>query len=382
VRDLWTLDPDVILLNHGSFGAVPRVTQEARQRLQNAAEANPMRWFRDLPGRLVHTRERIGRYLGVGGEDLALVPNATTGVNVALRSLPAAPGRRLILTSHGYGAVLLAAVRIAAERGWTVDVVDVPLDAPDEDVVAAIGAAIDDTTAAVVVDQITSATAKVMPAEQVATVGRERGIAVIVDGAHAPALLDDPVCGDFWTGNLHKWPCAPRGTGVLYVEAGRRGEVLPPVISWWDPAGFPESFDYPGTTDAAGWLASVSALDLMESLGFAAERKRLGELVTAGAEAIALAAGGRVCDVGRPAPTMRLVELPDGLVVDDDTGSRVQAVVAAETGVELAVTNWRRHGFFRLSGHLYNGPDDFAVAAERLAPVFANRSRLEAVAAG
>jgi isopenicillin-N epimerase len=148
VRDQWSFDPELIYLNHGSWGAVPRVTQDARQRLQGTAEANPMRWFRDLPDRLVRTRDRIGRYLGVAGGDIALVANATTGTNVALRSLRAGPGARLVLTSHGYPPVLLAARRIAAERGWTVHVVDVPLDATDAQVLAALESAVDDSTAA------------------------------------------------------------------------------------------------------------------------------------------------------------------------------------------------------------------------------------------
>ncbi len=92
---------------------------------------------------------------------------------------------------------------------------------------------------------------------------------MIVDGAHAPGLIDNPVMGDYWTGNLHKWPCAPRGTGVLYVAPGRQQTVVPSVVSWADPLGFPLSFDTPGTMDATGWLAAPTSLDLMTTLGFA-----------------------------------------------------------------------------------------------------------------
>lgn len=371
MRDHWSLDPDLVYLNHGSFGAVPRVTREAQQRLQATAEANPMQWFRSLPERLAITRERIGGYLGVGGDDIAFVPNASNGVNIALRSLRGGEGGRLILTSHSYGAVLLAARRIVAERGWDLEVVDLPLDAADADIATAIETALDRPAVGIVVDQITSATAKMLPLHPIIEIGRRHGVPVIVDGAHAPGLLDRPVCGDFWTGNLHKWPCAPRGTGILWVAPDRRDEVVPAVVSWSDALGFPVSFDVPGTTDSTGWLAATASLDLLDDLGFGAARPALGDLVAAGSETFADAFGTRVLDAGSPAPTMRLVELPPGVdIADDVAGNRLQAAAAAATGVETALTNWRGRAFLRLSAHLYNRIEDYEIGAARLAAFF------------
>jgi isopenicillin-N epimerase len=379
VREHWSLDPGLVYLNHGSFGAVPRVTQHAQHGLQSEAEANPMRWFRDLPARLVDIRDTVGHFLGVTGDDVALVGNATSGINVALRSLRMVPGQRLVLTNHAYGGVLLAADRIAAERGCEVVLVDLALDAGDDEVLASLDGVVDETTAGVVIDQITSPTAKLMPVERVAELGRERGVSVIVDGAHAPGLVDDPVVGDMWTGNLHKWPCAPRGTGVLYVAPHRRTDVFTPVVSWGVDQGFPVAFDGPGTTDATGWVATPSALELLDTLAFADRRKDLGELVSVGAEVVAEAVGGAVVDVGTPAPTMRLVALPDGLVTDTAGALRLGAQLAATTGVEVAPQSWRGLGFLRLSAHLYNTPDDYTDAAAQFAPVFADSEVLAAI---
>lgn len=376
VRELWTLDPDLRYLNHGSFGAVPVVTQEAQRRLQGAAEANPMRWFRDLPQRLIATREQIGGYLEASADDIALVTNATTGVNVALRSLTLRPGQRILLTSHAYGAVVLAAQRVAAENGCGVEILQVDLDADDDAVVATFERAVDDETACIVIDQITSATAKVLPAQRVAELGRARGIPVIVDGAHAPGLIDRPVLGDFWTGNLHKWTCAPRGSGVLYVAPERQPTVVPAIVSWGDPLGFPVAFDYPGTTDATGWLAASTALDLLETLGFRERRKDLGDLVDGGAAIVAEAIGGSVADVANPAPTMRLLSLPSGLVADDASAARLGAYLAQTTGTEVAVSSWAGRGFIRLSAHLYNDAGDYGVAATRYAALFADQGAL------
>jgi isopenicillin-N epimerase len=383
VREHWTLDPDVVYLNHGAFGAVPAVTQRAKQRLQDTVEANPMRWFRDLPLRLIRTREAVGRYLGVAAPDIAWVPNSTTGVNVALRSVASRPGQRYVLTNHAYGAVRVLVARIAAERGCTVDVVDVDLDASDETIVAALEASLDadgrGTVACLLVDQITSATAKMMPVERVAALGAVRGVPVVVDGAHAPGLVDEPVVGDFWTGNLHKWPCAPRGSAVLYVDPRRRSDVVPHTISWDDALGFPLAFDRPGTTDATGWIASITALQLLDTLRFADHRKRLGDLASAGAEIVADAIGGRPVSVGEPAPTMRLVALPGDLVGDDLEAARLGEFLAARAGVEVQVTTLAGRGFLRLSCHLYNTFDDYATAAARLAPLFTAFDRLQRV---
>ncbi len=378
MREHWTLDPDLVYLNHGSFGAVPLVTQQAQQRLRVAAEANPMRWFRDLGPRLIATRASIGHYLGVEGGDIGLVPNATTGLNAALRSVGLGPDKRVVVTSHGYGAVRQAASTLTAGSGCRVVLVDVALDASDDDVVAALEPHLDDSAACVVIDQVTSATAKLMPAERITELGRQRGVPVIVDGAHAPALVDNPVCGDFWTGNLHKWPCAPRGTGILYVAPDRRAQLASPVVSWDEPLGFPLSLDYPGTTDATGWLAAPTALELMRTLGFAERRKELGDLVKDGAEVVADAIGGALVDVANPAPTMRLVALPEGVVHDEASAGRTGGFLARRTGVEVSWTSWAGRGFLRLSAHLYTSADDFVVAAQRLAPYFEDPSALAA----
>jgi isopenicillin-N epimerase len=372
VREHWTLDPDLRYLNHGSFGAVPLVTQRAQRRLAEAAEANPMRWFRELAGRLATTRDTIGDYLGVAGGDIALVTNASSGITIALRSLSTRPGQRFVMTNPVYGGIRLMLRRVAAERGCEVVVVPVALDADDDEIVSAIAEVVDAETACIVIDQIASSTAKVMPVERVAELGKSRGVAVVVDGAHAPGLVDDPVVGDYWTGNLHKWPCAPRGTAVLYVAPERQPTVVPSVVSWGDPLGFPLSFDLPGTMDATAWLAAPTSLDLMATLGFAERRKDLGVLVEAGAESLAAAVGGVVVDVATPAPTMRLVSLPAGLVTDEPSGLRLAAFLAAHSSAEVSITSWEDRGFLRVSAHLYNTIDDYTATASRFTPLFAD----------
>ncbi len=275
------------------------------------------------------------------------------------------------MTSHVYGGVALALRRVAAQRGCQVVVVPVALDATDDEIVAAIGDVVDADTACIVIDQITSATAKVMPARRVAELGRSRGVPVIVDGAHSPGLLDDPVTGDFWAGNLHKWPCAPRGTGVLYVAAERQAAAVPSVVSWGDPLGFPVAFDAPGTMDASGWLATPTSLDLLTTLGFADRRKGLGVLLDAGATAIVDAVGGSWSTLVRrlrrcgwcPSPTAWSPTTPAG------SGS---GPTSRRAPVRRSRSPAGTRGFLRVSAHLYNTSEDYTATASRYAVLFAD----------
>ena len=172
--DLWSLDPDVLHLNHGSYGAVPRRTQELLARLRAETEANPMLWFRSVADRLTTSRLELAAHLKTDPAGFALVPNASAGVTAALATLPIRPGSRIVLTNHAYGAVLFAAERFAQANQAQVVVVDVPLEADDDTVVAAISAELDDQTAALVVDQISSATAMTFPIRRLAEVCQAR----------------------------------------------------------------------------------------------------------------------------------------------------------------------------------------------------------------
>jgi isopenicillin-N epimerase len=236
--DLWSLDPTVLHLNHGSYGAVPRPTQEYQTLLRAETEANPMLWFRSVADRLIESRRELADYLHTDPAGFALIPNASAGVTVALATIPIPVGSRIVLTNHTYGAVRYAAERFARANQAEVVVVDVPLEADDDTVVAVIKAELDERTAALIVDQISSATAMVFPIRRL--VEACDGIPVIVDGAHAPGLIDEPAAdgADFWTGNFHKWPASPRATaGLVVAEKWRTSTFRAPTTTrrGWRP---------------------------------------------------------------------------------------------------------------------------------------------------
>jgi len=375
----WTLDPALRHLNHGSFGAVPRVAQEAQARLRAELEASPQTWFSTLPARLAAARARVAPHLGVRADDLAFVPNASGGASVVFASLPARPGLEVVVTDHGYGAVTAGAERLARRAGGTVRRAHVPLAASAEEACAAVVAEFGDRTGLVVVDHVTSPTARFLPVAEISAAAAERGIPVLVDGAHVPALVADPLAGvacDVWVGNLHKFACAPRGAAVLVARGPLAQQLHPLIDSWGFDQPFPHRFDHQGTLDESSYLAAPVALEFVEQTwGWESLRRSLAELAEFGAATVAAAFSERTGEdhrpaVGMPVGPQQLVRLPApfGRGGHDEAGA-LRDRVLAELGVETAITAFDGTAYLRVSAHAYNTPDDYEDFAQRCVPV-------------
>lgn len=362
--ELWTLDPTVLHLNHGSYGGVPRRTQEVAAALRAETESNPLAWFRGLPARVTEARTKLAFYLGTDPAGFALISNASAGVTAALATVPIPVGSTVVVTDHAYGAVRYACERFARLNGAEVRTVAVPLEITDDELVALIGDAIDGRTAVVVLDQITSGTAMVFPVAKAAQLCRQAGVPLIVDGAHAPAQLDEPAAdgADFWTGNFHKWPCSPRGTAGVVVAERWRDRTVPLVASWSEYDAMPERFDQQGTADYVSWLAAPTSLEVLAGLDWPRRRGELTALLEEACWIVAKALGTRVPDQVSPAPLMRLVDLPSSIT--DADAFRQQVV--RDAGAEITVTGYGDRKFIRLSAHAYNTPRDYELLADRL----------------
>ncbi len=365
VRALWPLEPSVDHLNHGSYGAVPTPVLDEQQSWRQRMEENPVRFFgRELPDALEEARLEVARFLGAEENALVLVPNATTAMSTVLSALRLQPADDLLVTDHAYGAVGYAAERFASRAGARLVSATLPLDGSDDETERAVLAALTDRTRLAIIEEITSPTARRLPVARLVAGLRGRGVRVLVDGAHAPGMLPVDLAAlgaDYWTGNLHKWCCAPRGTGVLVVAGDRRADLDPLVASWGQPRGFPESFATPGTDDYTAWLAAPRALRLMSSLGWDRVRAHNLALVDAAQQRLAAALGLGSADLplNSAEVSMRLVPLPAGLAASYDTAAQLQASISERIGVEVAVTTWRGRGFVRISAQVYNAPGDY-----------------------
>jgi isopenicillin-N epimerase len=371
-RSAWDLDPDRAHLNHGSFGAVPRVVRTAQTRWRDLSDANPMNYYREVRVPAVqHARERAAAFLGAAPDSMGLVGNATAGVSTVLASFPLRPDDEVVLTDHSYGAVTLAAHRWARSAGARVVTAPVDLLASDEEVISALMGAVTSRTRLLIVDQITSQTARLFPVAAVAAAARERGVATLVDGAHVPGMLTvrvEALGADFWVGNFHKWAFAPRGVAGLWIAPQWRDRIRPLVASWSEEHEFPFAFDQQGTADDSAWLAVPDALDFFAA--WQPERLRdhnsvlaaYGQQVVSAALGVAAEAAG-----GAAGLSMRIIPLPAGVATDQEGAHALSARIARDLGVEVAVTCWRDRGFVRVSAQAYNTAGEYERLATGLA---------------
>lgn len=382
----WELDPSVVFLNHGSFGACPTRVRAFQRELQDRAESEPVRFMvRDLEPLIDEARAELAAFVRCDTQGLAFVANASAGVSAILRSLCLEPGDELVTSAHEYNACNAAMEWVAGRSG--AKVVQAPLPFPvrsADEAAQSVLSAVGPRTKLVMVSHVTSPTALVLPVEQIVADLRSRGVPVLVDGAHAPGMLPLDLAAldaDYYVGNLHKWVCAPKGAGFLHAAERARQSLVPAVLSHGlnstrtDRSRFHQMFDWTGTTDFTPWLCVPEALRTMEAMipgGWPAimERNR----------ALALKARGLLCAALGVAPS----------APDDMQGSMAAALLPAPVPGEPLVgplgidplherlsDRWRVQApimtiktpaarLLRVSAQLYNSVEQYAYAARAI----------------
>jgi isopenicillin-N epimerase len=378
----WALDPGVLYLNHGTVGVAPRRALAAQQAIRDEIERQPSRFLlrevsalvgqpRAEPTRIRLAAEAVARFVGARGDDVVFVDNATTGVNAILRSFPFEPGDELLVTDHAYGAIARTAAFVARDRRASVRTVTVPY--PDFNrgrLVEAIASAIGPRTRIAVVDHIASETALVFPIAEIAAVCRARGVALAVDGAHAPGVLplDVPAIGaDWYVANLHKWAHAPRSCGFLWTHPSRQAGLHPAVISWGYELGYSAEFDWIGTRDPSPWLAAPVGLAFLEELGFDAVQRYNHSLAVDAARMLAARWNTRFeiddADIG----FMATVPMPDRCGSTGEDAARLRDRLLFERGIEVQVHAGHGRLWARISAQVYNEMSDYERLAEAVA---------------
>jgi isopenicillin-N epimerase len=349
IRDEFLLDPDVVFLNHGSFGACPRDVFERYQAWQLELERRPVEFLgRRLSGLLAEARAALGEYVNADPDDLVFVQNATAGVNLAAWALDLQPGDEVLSTSLEYGALDLAWEHVT--RHGPARYVRMPVTVPLADAAEEIWSGVTDRTRALFLSHITSETALRLPIEELCKRARERGIATIVDGAHAPGHIPLDLLAldvDYYTGNCHKWLCAPKGAAFLYVRRELQDAIAPLVAGWGyeDGGTFVSRHEEQGTRDPAAFLTVPTAIEWQRARDWDTVRERCRTLAAEAPAKLGLEPLG----TGLQMVSMRL---PPSAPAD------LQERLYDDYRIEIPVSD--DVSLIRASIQGYNGPDDVA----------------------
>ena len=373
---LWCLDPAVTYLNHGSFGACPAAVLAVQSALRLEMERESVDFLAvSLQGRLNVAREELAAFLGADAADLAFVVNATTGINAVLRSLAFESDDELLTTTHTYGACRKTIDYVAARSGLRVVVATLPFPLHDEEqVLAAVLACASPRTRLAVLDHVTSPTALVLPVARLIAELRERGIETLVDGAHAPGMVPlglSELGAAYYTGNAHKWLCAPKGAAFLHVRRDRQAGLHPPVISHGYTLGFQAEFNWTGTCDPTPWLCIPEAIRYMGGLlpgGWPELMARNRALALQARDLLCAALG-----VDRPAPDAMIGSMASIPLPAAETGSpaaRLDSDALCEWMRARGVRTWLHPHpmpLVRVSAQLYNHLGQYQQLATLLA---------------
>jgi len=376
-RSMWSLDPTVTYINHGTVGVTPNAVRVHRRALQDEMEANPARFlFRKVSGRIDGNNlmrdaaHAVGDFLGAKGCDLAFVDNTTAGIYTVVSCLELGPSDRVLTQRIGYGAVHLGLEFMAKRQGFSVDYVDTPLPITDPaEVCTALQAAITTDTRLVIVDQINSFSGIVFDVQAVAKMCREQGVLCLVDGAHSPgslALKIEDIGADFFVGNLHKWCWTPRSSAIVWCHPDHQHLLNPSPISWPSGLGFPLEFDYVGTRDFTNHLSAPFAIQELKRVGFERLLTYNQTLVRQATDTVVLE-----CGAVRTAPadcysTMSSVLLPTKFGTNGEQADALQNALFESHRIETHLKAHDGRILLRLAAQIYNAPEDYQTLVQAL----------------
>jgi isopenicillin-N epimerase len=248
----WSLDQNITFLNHGSFGATPTSVIDFQRGIQDKLHADPVKFFaRDSEALWWKNKSLLASFLHCKSENMTLVHNTTTGINTIFNNLNLPIDSEVLITNHIYSSCAKQVAFFAKKNQWKVNTAMITLPILDEnEVVEALVKSITPNTKVLLIDHITSASGLIFPIEKIIPIFKEKGIIVIVDGAHAPGMLDlhlDELGADFYVGNIHKWCYVPNGSAIMYVAPKFQADFHPMVLSHY--------YDKPLENGAERWAA-------------------------------------------------------------------------------------------------------------------------------
>jgi isopenicillin-N epimerase len=311
----WQLNEQLVYLNHAQYGATPVRVMRTQAEIRERMERDPTRFLKvDLEPMMDGVREKLGGLLGCNPADLGLIRNATYALCTILRNTPFKPGDEILVTDQEYPSLQNELERMQATQGVKIVKAVIPFPIRSSQMVLErLVALATPHTRMVIVSHITSASAMMYPVASIVREFGERGVDVVVDGAHSPGQIHVDLGAmrpAYFVGSGHKWLSGPKGIGFFYVRPDRQHLFRPLALSGRahkvrpNRSLFLRDYDYQGTDDYSALLTLPSAIDTMQSLlpgGWNALMRHNHELAMAGREIVSRALG-----VEPPCPTSML----------------------------------------------------------------------------
>lgn len=382
----WLLDPDIIFLNHGSFGACPSPVLEKQAFYRELLEKEPVRFFmRQYEDLYFNALRVLAEFISADVHNIAFVPNVTTAVNAVLRSLQFDPGDELLTTNHVYPACKNILDFIAQQTGAEVIYAEFNFPIKSSGVIAdAILSKVTSRTRIALIDHITSPTGLILPIEKIVSELSNLEVDTIVDGAHAVGSIPlnvESIGAAYYTANCHKWLCAPKGSAFLYVRPDKQELIHPAIISHphvSHPSNphtrFESEFYWTGTADFSAYLCVPEAIDFMGSLisgGWKELMKRNHNLALQAGKMIS-----RSLNMAPPCPENMISSLcsfplPDGESEGPLPHNYIDALqnqLYSEFNIEVPVYFWPSppKRLLRISTQIYNSIEQYGRLAQAL----------------
>ena len=380
---LFGIEKGFVALNHGSFGACPTEIINYQFELVKKMESLPTRFFTRIIKPLTkESMEILSSFVNVPAKDMVFVRNATTAANAVINSMPFQKGDEIVTTNLIYGSCRNALDHAAQTKGAVIKKAAIPFPVKSEnEITESILGLITKKTKLIFIDHVTSETAMIMPVKKICNEANRLGIDIFIDGAHAPGMIPLDISAinpTYYTGNCHKWICAPKGSAFLYVRPDRQENTIPPVISNYFRQGetanekLHNSFDWSGTMDYTSHACVGKTIEYLRDNidgGWNEIMKRNHELAITGRNIIA-----KELHLDQYLPdeligSMATIKLNSTAVIDPSTGlDIIQIELLDKYNIETVITTLypTKQRILRISAALYNNENDYELLAEAL----------------
>lgn len=373
MKNNFLLDKSVTYLNHGSFGASPKPIFEEFQRLQLELENEPVQFITKKSLAYLRTaKQKLAKYIGCQPEDFFFTPNPTVAVNTILRSLNLQEGDEILSTNHEYGAMDKTWNFFSKKTGikYIRQEISLPI-ISKEKLLAEFWSGYTSKTKVIFINEISSATALIFPVKEICQKAQELGLITIIDGAHVPGHIDlniEELNPDFYTGTLHKWMLAPKGSSFLYVKKEFQNDIDPLVVSWgYDNAIITESqfldyHEYQGTRDISAFLCTPKVVDFLEENNW--------KQISAACKVIVRENYQRFCDLLNAKPLCPISEEFLGqmasIQIQTEEPVKLKELLFEKYKIEIPVMPLNGKVYLRYSINGYNSQEDLDILYKAL----------------